>query len=105
MTETPSTEIDMADTHARQVRISGPRVQDVHFREHCAERAAQAGVNGWVSNELDGTVAARFEGTRDAVEDMVAWCRDGSPEAQVDDVAVETVEPEGLTEFTVHGTV
>ncbi|QWC85752.1 acylphosphatase [Nocardioidaceae bacterium] len=104
MTEasTPGTEIDLSETHARQVRVSGPRVQDVHFREHCAERAAQAAVTGWVSNELDGTVAARFEGTRGAVEDLVAWCRDGSPEAEVAEVSVETVEPEGLTEFTVH---
>ena len=103
MTETPNPDLDMADTHARQVRITGPRVQDVHFRESAAERAAQAGVMGWISNENDGAVTARFEGTEGAVEDMVAWCRDGSPEAQVDEVSVETVDPEGHTEFTVHG--
>jgi acylphosphatase len=87
-----------AADRAVDVRVTG-RVQGVFFRARCAERAGQLGVAGWVSNEPDGSVAGHFEGSADAVDALVAWCRAGSPRADVEDVQVATAEPTGVAGF------
>jgi acylphosphatase len=50
------------------------------------------GVAGWVHNCADGSVEAVFEGSPQAVQQMIAWCRSGPPRARVDNVEV-IVEP------------
>jgi acylphosphatase len=69
--------------------VSG-RVQGVFYRVTCAERARALGLAGWVRNASDGRVEAVIEGPDDAVEAMVAWCREGPPSARV--VAVDVAE-------------
>jgi acylphosphatase len=75
--------------------VSG-RVQGVFYRATCAERAREEGLAGWVRNASDGRVEAVFEGPGEAVEAMVAWCREGPPSARVAavDVAEEDVKGE-----------
>ena len=80
--------------------ISG-RVQGVWFRDTLRRRAERRGVAGWAKNTSAGTVEAVLEGPPDAVDDVVAWCRIGPPDARVDNVAVTSEEPEGLTGFEV----
>ena len=82
------------------VHVSG-RVQGVYFRATTRDEAHEAGVDGWVRNLPDGRVEAVFEGPEDAVESMVAFCREGSPAARVEDVAVEYGDPEGIEGFEV----
>ncbi len=60
------------------------RVQNVWFRDSCRSEALALGVAGWVQNRSDGSVEAAFEGPREAVDQMIAWCRVGPPQAQVD---------------------
>jgi acylphosphatase len=84
----------------RKVIVRG-RVQGVFFRAACQDAALSAGVSGWVSNEPDGTVHAVFEGEADAVESMVGWCHEGSPQSIVDDVEVVDEDPTGARGFTV----
>jgi acylphosphatase len=76
-------------------------VQGVFFRDTVRRRAEARGVAGWVRNNRDGTVEAVFEGEPDAVERMVAFCRDGPPGARVDRVEVFAEEPEGLAGFRI----
>jgi acylphosphatase len=64
------------------------RVQGVAFRADARWAAGRAGVSGWVRNRADGSVEAVVEGERAAVERMLAWFRQGSALARVDDVAV-----------------
>ena len=80
----------MTDARARVV-IRG-RVQGVFFRAEAAERARSLGLAGWVRNNRDGTVEAVFQGDRDLIESMVAWCRRGPAGASVEDVEVEWTE-------------
>jgi len=68
------------------------RVQGVAFRARAVAEATRLGLSGWVRNRMDGTVEARAEGTPEAVEAFVAWCRRGPPAAQVEEVQV-TAEP------------
>jgi acylphosphatase len=44
-------------------------------------------------------VEAVFEGDRERIESMLAWCRRGPAFAQVDDVAVDWSEPRGEEGF------
>jgi acylphosphatase len=75
-------------------------VQGVSFRYYTRERAGQLGVTGWVRNEPDGSVAGHFEGRADAVDALVAWCREGPPAARVEAVAVSRTEPRGHGGFS-----
>lgn len=77
------------------------RVQAVFFRYETREKALALGLAGWVRNLADGRVEAAFEGPKDAVETMVAWCREGPAGARVDTVDVRSTQPEGLTSFEI----
>lgn len=90
------------ETIARTVQVHG-RVQGVFFRDSCRQQAERHQVTGWVRNEYDGSVRACFEGSPDAVEAMVAWCRVGPPRAQVERVDAEEHVPTGRTTFDVLG--
>lgn len=68
------------------------RVQGVFFRAACERVANGLGVKGWVRNRPDGSVEVVAEGRRDAVGKLLAWCRDGPPNARVDRVEI-TDEP------------
>ena len=70
------------------VYIEG-RVQGVGFRHATWREALSLGLTGWARNLPDGRVEALFEGNRDDLETMVAWCRIGPGLARVD--SVETV--------------
>ena len=80
----------MTDARARVV-IRG-RVQGVFFRAETGERARSLGLAGWVRNNPDGTVEAEFQGDRDRVDSMLAWCRRGPAGAHVEDVEVAWTE-------------
>ena len=82
------------------MRIEG-RVQGVGFRYLARDRARSLGVDGWVRNERDGTVAAELEGPRELVESMLDWCRRGPSGASIDDVAVVWHEPSGASGFEI----
>lgn len=82
------------------VHITG-RVQGVFFRANTRDQARKRGVDGWVRNLDDGRVEAVFEGPQSAVDAMIEWCHEGSPAAEVTDVAVTMEEPEGLEGFEI----
>lgn len=77
------------------------QVQGVSFRGYAAREAVRLELVGWVRNEPDGAVAAHFEGPDDKVEEMLEWCRQGSPGAQVEEVEVRDVEATGAASFEV----
>ena len=80
--------------------VSG-RVQGVFFRDSVRRRAEALGVAGWARNTEDGTVEAVFEGDRQAVDELVEFCRRGPGRAEVAAVEVVEEEPEGLPGFEV----
>ena len=80
--------------------ISG-RVQGVGYRASAADMAHLLKLGGWVRNLHDGRVEALFEGDRAVVEEMIRWCRQGSPAAVVEAIAVQYGKVEGLKSFEV----
>lgn len=89
------------DVVRRRVVVRG-EVQGVFFRDSTRRAARSRGVAGWVRNRSDGAVEAVFEGSPDAVEAMIEWCRSGPSRAEVEDMDVNMEEePDGLEGFEV----
>ena len=84
------------DGRVRKRVIVHGRVQDVWFRASTLKEARRAGVEGWVRNQLDGTVEAVFEGNPQAVARMIEFVRSGPDLAHVErvDVREEPVQSE-----------
>ncbi len=78
-------------------------VQGVGFREMTVRRAGELNAMGWVRNGEDGVVLVHAEGPEPAVEEMLAFLREGPPAAKVAEVEVERVKSEGHEQFAVRG--
>jgi acylphosphatase len=76
-------------------------VQGVFFRAEARDRARSLGLAGWVRNQPDGSVEAVFEGPRERVESMVAWCEHGPRGAKVTSAGVRWEEPCGGHGFSI----
>jgi len=54
-----------------------------------------------VRNRNDGTVEVVAEGSRDAVGDLIAWCREGPPHAEISGLEIIDETPAGERDFRV----
>jgi DNA ligase D-like protein (predicted 3'-phosphoesterase) len=79
------------------------KVQGIGFRDVTMREAHRLGVMGWVRNEDDGSVLVHAEGPEQAVEELVAFLREGPSGAQVADVEVEGLKVEGHEQFAIRG--
>jgi acylphosphatase len=70
------------------VFVSG-RVQGIFFRSETRHEAKKHGVQGWVRNLRDGRVEAVFEGEKEAVKQLIEFCRRGPPGARITYVNVK----------------
>jgi acylphosphatase len=91
----------VAETPVRRRVVASGDVQGVFFRDATRREASRRGVAGWVRNRSDGTVEAVFEGPQDAVYAMVDFCRASPGSSTVEQLDVESEEPEGLEGFEV----
>jgi len=83
------------------VRVTGV-VQGVYYRAGAQREGMRLGLDGWVRNMSDGSVAQRLQGDPAVVAAMLDWCRVGPPAAQVSRVEVSDASPEEtLTGFEV----
>jgi len=89
----------MSEVRCRVV-VSG-RVQGVFFRDSCRAQAQRLGVRGWVRNRPDGSVELVAEGSRDRVDQLLDWCRQGPPRATVTDIAVTDETPRAERPFRI----
>ena len=87
---------------AKHLVVHG-RVQGVFFRASAQRRAADLGVAGWVRNLADGTVEMVVEGDDDAVDRMLSWAHEGPIRAEVSNVDVEDLDPQGIRGFSAEG--
>lgn len=77
-----------------EVRFFG-KVQGVSFRAYTRRYAIVAGVNGWVQNLPDGSVAAVFEGERSDIEHVIHRLCSEHPLAEVDRFDAQWSPPTG----------
>ena len=76
------------------IKVVG-KVQGVFFRASTRTQAQQLNLRGWVRNEPDNSVRIVAEGEEPALQQLIDWCKQGPPQAQVDKVTVES----GLVEY------
>lgn len=74
------------------------RVQGVYFRASTREAAIRHGVRGFVRNLPGRQVEAVLQGERSAVENVIAFMREGPPGALVTEIRVEWSAPAGMHE-------
>jgi acylphosphatase len=84
----PPFESDGAGTSLRLEATVVGRVQGVGFRYHVLRTALDLDLDGWVANELDGSVRARAEGPRPALERLLEAMQAGPAGALVERVIV-----------------
>lgn len=87
----------MADK-AVSIQVYG-KVQGVGFRYHTRKAAQRFGVNGFVKNQVDGTVYVEAEGEELAVDLFCDWCRNGPDWARVTDVNIQNQPIVGYVGF------
>ena len=87
----------------RRLRIHG-QVQGVFYRGWAVEAARALRVGGWVRNRRDGSVEMLVAGTVEAVETMIARCREGPPAARVERIDVDEADEAAPTPFEARPT-
>ncbi|MGD1890170.1 MAG: acylphosphatase [Cyclobacteriaceae bacterium] len=85
---------------AFSIKVTGV-VQGVFFRASTRDKAQSLGIRGWVRNEPDGSVLIWAESEEDVLQELIEWCHQGPPRAEVTDVLVETKEEESYTDFSI----
>jgi len=84
-----------AETRARLHAVVHGYVQGVSFRYFTWRCAQELGLTGYVQNRWDGTVEVVAEGSRPALEELLAYLRLGPRAAFVTDVDVRWPAPTG----------
>lgn len=70
------------------IKIFG-RVQGVFFRVTTQKKAEELGLNGFVKNDLDGSVHIEVEGDEQPLKQFIDWCFNGPKYAEVKNISVE----------------
>lgn len=82
------------------IKIFG-KVQGVGFRFNTKKRANDLDLNGFVSNESDGSVYIEVEGDEESLEKFTEWCNQGPTFAKVKRIEKEEGEIKDFKEFKV----
>ena len=78
------------------------KVQGVFFRASTREKARSLGLNGYVSNQYDGSVFIAAEGNEDQLKFLEQWCRAGGPPgAQVTEIKITEEKLSGWEDFSI----
>ncbi|HET8701647.1 MAG TPA: acylphosphatase [Nitrococcus sp.] len=70
--------------------VSG-RVQGVFYRASTRERAVRLGLRGYARNLPDGRVEVVACGESVALDSLIAWLREGPPQARVAKLEIESI--------------
>lgn len=81
-----------------EIIVSG-LVQGVMYRKYTTEKANSLQLKGWVKNQSDGTVILHATGTEEQLNLLIEWCKDGSPNAKVDQLHIREIPLEVYETF------
>lgn len=75
---------------AYEINITGD-VQGVSYRYFARTVAENLLLAGWAQNEDDGSVTVMVQGREQNVQEMIDWCKTGSPMSTVEKVEAKEV--------------
>jgi len=84
----------------RLFKVSG-KVQGVFFRASTRQIATGLGLTGCATNMPDNSVEVLACGSADAIDQLLAWLRNGPPMASVDGVQEVTTNCANPDRFTI----
>ncbi len=90
----------MNDKMRLRAQVFG-EVQGVGFRAYVLRHALALGLTGWVHNRVDGSVELLAEGSRTALESLLADVKHGPSASTVE--RVETAWEDASSEFRMFG--
>ncbi len=82
------------------ITVSG-KVQGVYFRQSTKEMAVAFGLTGQVENLSNGSVYIVATGTKEQLEKLVAWCKQGPAKASVTDIEVIEISEQHFDGFSI----
>ena len=92
----------MTDNNRVHVIVTG-KVQGVFFRAFTRDEAVRLGLSGWVRNRPNGSVEAIVEGKNTAVQKMLLWFQQGSPNSIVEKIETNEEPPVDVAStFEIH---
>ena len=77
------------------------KVQGVFFRQSTQETATKLGIKGTVKNCDDDSVEIIATGTKDQLDKLITWCKQGPPRAKVSDVTVQELSLQSFHNFSI----
>lgn len=77
------------------------KVQGVHYRVNTKEYADQLGIKGFVKNLANGSVYIEAEASWEIIEQLLEWCKKGSPRAVVEKVEQQESQLKNYVNFEV----
>jgi acylphosphatase len=77
------------------------KVQGVFYRATAKDIADQLGIKGWIKNLPDRNVEIKVTATEDILQKFIDWCKQGPPNARVDEVIVEELSAEEFNGFRI----
>ena len=83
-----------------RIKIEGS-VQGVFFRQSAQEKANQLGIKGTVKNCDDDSVEIIATGSKEQLDKLVAWCREGPPKANVINVSTQELSLQQFYNFSI----
>ncbi|HET9429840.1 MAG TPA: acylphosphatase [Chitinophagaceae bacterium] len=86
--------------HTYSIKVKG-RVQGVFYRQSAREKAEELGLTGVVKNEDDNGVGIIASGSKEQLDQLVKWCWQGPPRAEVDQVEIEEIPVQNFDDFRI----
>ncbi|MFI5185336.1 MAG: acylphosphatase [Chitinophagales bacterium] len=83
-----------------RIKVSG-KVQGVFFRHATQEKAYDLDLKGTVRNCEDDTVEVIATGNKEQLDQLIAWCWEGSPRAKVINVFVQELSLQQFNNFSI----
>ena len=83
-----------------KIKVEG-QVQGVFFRQTTQEKARELGLKGTVKNCDDDSVEIIATGTKEQLDKLVAWCREGPPRATVTNVTTQELSLQTFYNFSI----
>lgn len=82
------------------ITVSG-KVQGVFFRQNTKEKAIAMGITGSVQNLPNGNVHIIATGTREQLDELTAWCRQGPRRAIVKNIITKEIPVQSFNDFSI----
>ena len=78
---------------AKHILVKG-EVQGVFFRKSTKKIAEALNITGWVKNTEEGNVEIFAQASEEEIDQLIEWCKQGPPRAEVEDVEVKDAKPD-----------